>query len=407
MINRPTNFTYYTSDPYLNRRASAPPIPIRTAAPTISYRAFADRNVCRRTLLFAASNDGQLHAFDAGIFRDPPSGAAECLLPAKDLDGDGVVEVDEFTDGVVDYDVDDDIESETDHVLDGAYDNGSGREVFSFIPRAMLETQLTLVEEQDRNKGPWGIDGSPRIDDVFIDPQAAENGIDDLRRSRMAVGARRRLPRGRPGLLRARHHPARHACDNLQRPAADRRLHPLLLRRRRRLRQHAPIRPCSGSSRTSTAWSSPPAIFADLELDEDLNDERDLGDSWSRPATGRIRVCTGACGRTTRPRTASSPSSAAALGDDPTFRRGNCLYMVDIETGKMIYKKRGDRLDSGRHHRRRLERRHLHRPALLRHHGRLRLQGAARASAATPMRLIDQTSRPAAPASTTTSPPSA
>ncbi len=204
----------------------------------ISYRAFADRNVCRRTLLLTASNDGQLHAFDAGIFRDPASGTAECLLPAKDLDGDGVAEVDEFTDGVLDYDVDDDIESETEHVLDGAYDNGSGREVFSFIPRAMLEDAAHLRRRAGPQQGTLGHRRQPAHRRCLHRPAGRRGRHDDLRRPRMAVGARRRLSRGRPGLLRARHHPARHARQP-ERAAADRRLHPLLLRRRRRLRQRA------------------------------------------------------------------------------------------------------------------------------------------------------------------------
>lgn len=98
-------------------------------------------------------------------------------MPAKDLDGDGVAETDEFDDGVINYNKGTTRSiSANEHVLDGAFDNGTGKEVFSFIPRAMLEPIVTLVEDHDRNKGPWGIDGSPRVDDVFIDPLASENG---------------------------------------------------------------------------------------------------------------------------------------------------------------------------------------------------------------------------------------
>ena len=336
VTNRPTNFTYYTSDPYPTARLCAA-VPDPDRGPKISYRAFADRNVCRRTLLLTASNDGQLHAFDAGIFRDPPSGSAECLLPAKDIDGDGVAEVDEFTDGVIDYDVDDDIESETDHVLDGAYDNGSGREVFSFIPRAMLETQLTFVEEQDRNKGPWGIDGSPRLDDVFIDPQAAEAGmttcVDREWRSVLVGGYRE----GGPGYY-ALDITQPDTMDNLNVPQPTAGYTPSCF--------DGGV-DCGNIPYPSVLWEFQDehsvelsaGIFADLELDEDLNNERDLGDSWSKAATGRIRVCTGAC----TPDEAEDRFVAifgGGLGEDPFFPRGNFIYMVDIETGKLIYKKR-------------------------------------------------------------------
>jgi hypothetical protein len=336
VLNRPSNFTYYTSDPYpAARLCAADPDPDRGGL--ISYRAFADRNVCRRTLLLTASNDGQLHAFDAGIFRDPASGTAECLLPAKDLDGDGTAEVDEFTDGLLDYDTGDDIESDTAHVLDGAYDNGSGREVFSFIPRAMLETQLTFVEEQDRNKGPWGVDGSPRIDDVFIDPQASEAGtttcVDREWRSVLVGGYRE----GGPGY---------YALDITQPDTLDNTNVP---------QPAAGYTPscfdggvdCGNVPYPSVLWEFQdlqsvqvgPGILATLELDEDLNNERDLGDSWSKAATGRIRVCTGAC----TPDEAEDRFVAVfggGLAEDPIFPRGNFIYMVDIETGKLIYKKR-------------------------------------------------------------------
>lgn len=76
-----------------------------------------------------------------------------------------------------------------------------------------------------------------------------------------------------------------------------------------------------------------------MQLDEDLNNERDLGNSWSKATTGRIRVCTGACGVDER-EDRFVAIFGGGMGDDPTFPRGNYVYMVDIETGKTIYKKR-------------------------------------------------------------------
>ena len=63
-------------------------------------------------------------------------------------------------------------------------------------------------------------------------------------------------------------------------------------------------------------------IFVKMQLDEDLNNERDLGNSWSKATSGRIRVCTGSC----------SPDETedrfvaifgGGVGPDPFFPRGS------------------------------------------------------------------------------------
>jgi hypothetical protein len=336
VVNKPSDFTYYMNDPYINTRlCAANADPGRTPPP--SYKWFADRNVCRRTLLFTASNDGQLHAFDAGIFRDPAVGSAECLLPSKDLDGDGTSEVDEFTDGLVDYDSGDAVESDTEHVVDGAYDNGTGKEVFSFIPRAMLQTERVLVENQDRNKGPWGVDGTPRVSDVFIDPLASETGttacLDREWRSVLLGGYRE----GGPGYYALDvTQPDTLDSVNVPEPASG----------------YVPScfdggSNCGNRPYPSVLWEFQdvqrvqvsPGVFVNMNLDEDLNNERDLANSWSKVTTGRIRVCTGGC-------TADETEDrfvaifGGGLGDDPVTPTGNYVYMVDIETGKLIYKKR-------------------------------------------------------------------
>ncbi len=336
VFNKPANFTYYTGDPYLNKPLCGVAADPDRSPPT-SYKWFADRNVCRRTLLLTAANDGQLHAFDAGVFRDPASGRAECLLPAKDLDGDGLAETDEFDDGIIDYDTDDAVESETEHILDGAYDNGSGKEVFSFIPRAMLNPVLTLVEEHDRNKGPWGIDGSPRVDDVFIDPLASENGsttcLDREWRSVLLGGYRE----GGPGYY-ALDVTQPDTLDDTNVPEPTSGYTPSCLDGNA---------DCGNRPYPSVLWEFQDeqrvqvsaGIFINMQLDEDLNNERDLGNSWSKMTTGRIRVCTGACGMAeTEDRFVAI--FGGGLGKDPTVGTGNFVYMVDIETGKTIYKKK-------------------------------------------------------------------
>ncbi len=379
VVSNPSNFTYYVGDPYLNKRlCAADPDPART--PPVSYKWFADRNVCRRTLLVAGANDGQLHFFDAGIFRQIGSTTAECLLPAKDLDVDGNFEEDEFNDGTVDYDLNDEVERSSDRcsvgadcesntcldsgfcaakactldnecasnlclsngfcsggngILDGAYDNGTGREIFSFMPRAMLKTVVKMAEGGDRNRDFWGLDGSPRIDDVFIDPDAAENAAvvcEDREWRSVAIGGYREGGPGyyalditQPDALNANHVPQ---PDNGYVPSCfdggsncDNRPYPTVMWE------------FQDEQVVDTAMGA-----INVQLDEDLNGVRDLSNSWGRPATGRIRVCTGGC-------TADETEDrfvaivGGGVGDTPSSTAGNFVYMIDIESGKVIYKK--------------------------------------------------------------------
>src|SRR3712207_8965760 len=82
-------------------------------------------------MLVVGSNDQQLHIFDAGIFR-----------------GD---------------------------VEDGLFDEGTGREIYSYVPRPLLPNLNEL--SQPSASQDWGVDGTIQFDDVFIDP--SHNGTPD------------------------------------------------------------------------------------------------------------------------------------------------------------------------------------------------------------------------------------
>ena len=359
VLSRPNNFLYYTNDPYLNQAlCNTAASPTRTPPP--SYRWFADRHFCRRSLLMTAANDGQLHVFDGGTFGDVGSGA-ECLLPAKDLDADGNAEVDEFNlsgMGDPDYDIGDEVNGFkscndasdcgagpcsggfcTDvkvGVVDGAYSNGTGREIFSFIPRALMRRVYEMSQPlANRKDDDWGMDGSPRIDDVFIDPLATESSVTCLNREwrTVAIGGYRE---GGSGY---------YALDITQPDTLD--------------NDHVPVPAGTpayvpscfgGGSGCSRPYPSVLWEFQDIEnvsvgsgtvatqLDEDLNGVPDLANSWGRPTTGRIRVCTGGCAAAdTEDRFVAV--FGGGVGDDPGDAHGNYIYMVDIETGKTIYKK--------------------------------------------------------------------
>src|SRR5262249_21439720 len=70
----------------------------------------------------------------------------------------------------------------------------------------------------------------------------------------------------------------------------------------------------------------------------------DLGDTWSTPVIGRIKICTTAVTPTTPCPAANIQDRYVAVfggGMDPTRANttGNWIYMVDIETGKVLYKR--------------------------------------------------------------------
>lgn len=99
------------------------------------YREFVRRHNWRRRMLSTATNDGQIHFFDAGIYT------------AIEDDELGKIEV--FTDG-------------------------SGYEIFSYMPRFLMpivrEQANGLVEADLDGAHVFSMDGSPRVGDVFIDP---------------------------------------------------------------------------------------------------------------------------------------------------------------------------------------------------------------------------------------------
>src|SRR5262249_6694738 len=100
------------------------------------------------------------------------------------------------------------------------------------------------------------------------------------------------------------------------------------------------------SSQPSRAW---PTILWEIQ---DTGDQdaagspgagfRDMGETWSKPAVGRVRICTANCGNVTTPLPVFEDHDVAIFGGgfdrERQNRRGNWLYMVDVETGKTLYR---------------------------------------------------------------------
>lgn len=163
VISTPNDFNYFASD--LCGSTLADGAPANNCTPPsvlddpddlykLGYRQYVRRNVWRRRMLFVGTNDGQLHAFDAGIHKEITSG------------------------------------TQTVHL----FDDGSGKELFSYMPRLVMP----IVREQNTDREPldddvtgphiFSLDTSLALRDVFIDPApetdrvqvSPDHAIDDL-----------------------------------------------------------------------------------------------------------------------------------------------------------------------------------------------------------------------------------
>jgi len=313
------------------------------------YRDFALQQENRRKVLLVGTNEGMLHVFDAG----------QAVIVENDV---------RFT-------------------------NGTGRELFAFVPRTMLGE---IRERAQTDAHDWGVDGSVKVADVFIDPAFSGAPIEDDREWRtVLVGGYRRggvgyyaldltqpepveeVPVGSPvrnvfvpeGTVRA-----------LDQDASDDPDDPIDPFDRSDPDKYFTMPECDGTTGTSSSltchgelqWPAPLWEFRDTRWNETLQqyvalDEEDTDDdgtpdgnpeplkahpdlarSWSIPNLGRIRICEG---------TVCLPSTDPDNPDDLVDRyvaifggglpvsfgdwgkEGNFLYIVDVETGQGIYKR--------------------------------------------------------------------
>jgi hypothetical protein len=240
------------------------------------YRCFMQKHRLRRKMLLVGGNDSQLHVFDAGVFRGDPD--------------------------------------------DGSFDNGTGREIFSYVPRPLLP-KLTRMADSATTTQDWGVDGTVQPDDVFIDPRHA--GIPTpLEREWRSVVVSGFREGGKGYFALDLTQPDHLDSDNVPQP----------------INGWVPscwnggsVADCGSIPFGSVLWN-----FTDV-TDEDNNGAADLGDTWSTPNTGRIKVI--------------DPDDSSRIldkyvavfggGMDPSNlnQLGNWLYMVDIETGKILYKR--------------------------------------------------------------------
>ncbi|MGH2627144.1 MAG: pilus assembly protein, partial [Anaerolineales bacterium] len=279
------------------------------------YREFAQKHRFRRKMLVVGANDGQLHVFDAGIFRDK--------------NGDGVADSNPLL-------------SES---LREEFDDGTGRELFAFVPRAALRPLKDLYAGSGTNRT-WSVDGTVTIAEVRIDPDFV--GVPDPD-TPGCVNAPECGPEWRTVLIGGMREggSAYYALDITQ---------PDTIRddddRLPEVEEGEWVPGCFGTD----ASTAPPAGCGSVRfpaqlwefteryvdasgrvnrLDEDGEGGADLAQTWSIPNIGRIRVIENA-------RAVDKYVAVFGGGLDTSNLAGNWLYMVDVETGQAIYKQELD-----------------------------------------------------------------
>jgi hypothetical protein len=296
------------------------------------YQQFALRHRVRRKMVMVGANDGQLHAFDAGLY-------SATLDDLTRSDPDYFTCVDDTGARVDPVPV----------IAEERFGNGTGHEVFSFVPRASMDE---LPKLPDSTSHRYTVDSAIAVGDVNIGPvetvvRPDEPDFVSAWRT-VVVGGLRRGGRGY------------YALDVTQPDAIT----------------ETPICSLDGIEQTTsvgitagdvyvprclgdlatgtmtTAGCGPrafPTVLWELEdtWDENLDGRPDLGDTWSIPVLGRIRVCDG-IGAVCDP---SDPNNqiedrwVAVFGggfdEQAQFSgpgAGSFLYMVDVASGETIYK---------------------------------------------------------------------
>ncbi len=258
------------------------------------YRCFFLKHQNRRKMMIFGANDGLVHIADAGIRRG----------------------VDPFKD---------------------RYDDGTGREIVAFAPRA---TMPILYSQNSGGPRQWSVDGPPNVADVFIDPLADGSVFpeeNDRQWRTVAVGGLRRGGRSYYALDITQ--PDTYDADGNPEPVSS-----------------GYVPSCMGIGGTLSSecgpipYGTPLWEFSDgalvanpdrmVPFDEDANGVADLASTWSAPVMGLIQVCTGTeCDPATDPNDIEDRNVAIVGGGFNSLgNAGSFLYMIDVETGTTIYK---------------------------------------------------------------------
>jgi hypothetical protein len=299
VVASPVNIRYFAEDLYHDLNDDACEI---DGSGNKGYRCFFQRQKNRRRALFVGHNDGMLRAYNAGQF-----------------------------------------DSTT-----GMYDNGTGNELFAFVPRAVMPT-IRQISSHSSIQHQWTVDGTPAIFDAFIDPRNDPPDAAQRQWRSVLVGGLREGGRAFFALDVTQ-------PDPLTMPGPDGEFVPASAPPSVPLCATAAFSP-SSCGPVPYGWplweftdSTEDSIFSGMApprmpMDENASGAPDLGDTWSTANLGRIRLCTGANCSLVDPEADIEDRFVAVFGGgmDPLSKvapkSGDFLYMLDVETGKVLYKR--------------------------------------------------------------------
>ena len=319
------------------------------------YQDFKTKYQYRRQVLFAAANDGQLHAFDAGVYRRAQNTTTCPDLTAADGSGAGG---------------------------GGCFDNGTGTELFAYIPRTIVFNFDQLTHGLAYAPAPyhWTNDGGATIGDVYVSNNSAAATTRAWRT--VLAGSTREgsipyvtssgqsAPMGSVYLLDITQPDPLDATTHLATSGAK--APPGCLPSTSAPSSYPATNCATDSNGALTAWprilwefndtpsngipalagfTDPPAnVPSDLDAVGEIGRNRpDLGEAWSRPAIGRIEVKKGTTTGTINQHTCLAASSVTCedlwvvifgggFHRGRQNRQGNWLYILNAETGEVLYK---------------------------------------------------------------------
>jgi len=269
------------------------------------YQDFFNKHSRRRRVLYTGANDGLLHAFDVGVWkRTSTTSTTACTGSSTDC-----------------------------------YDFGTGAELFAYVPRAIAQV-LPRLKDAAGAQGKtdeWTVDGAPAGADMFIDTAHSGTPVAANRKwHTVLVGTMRE------GSAFEGQTPCPSSVTTLFQNSASS-VYAL---------EVTQPEPSDGAgNETFGSTSSPgcldggtgcpatwPRVLWEIQdtNDADSNGYPDMGESWSKPALGRICVAKDVTGNCSEERHVAL--FGGGFDRERKNRRGNWFYIVDVETGFVLYK---------------------------------------------------------------------
>ncbi len=266
------------------------------------YQDFFNKHSHRRRVLYTGANDGLLHAIDVGVWKRTP---ADCTVSGADC-----------------------------------YDYGTGAELFAYMPRAVAQVLPKLKDAAgaQSKSDEWTVDGAPAGADMFIDtahsaaPVAANRKWHTILVGTMREGSAFEGQTPCPSTTTTKFQDSAssvYALDVTQPEPTD------TATTTEKFGSNASPGCLDGGANCPATW---PAVLWEIQdaNDADSNGFPDMGESWSKPALGRICTARDVSGNCSEERHVAI--FGGGFDRERQNRRGNWLYMVDVETGFLLYK---------------------------------------------------------------------